>query len=133
MRRARSQDGTRDANTAVPVKAENNWWGLGPFNAINNGPAIAPTTSNPPPPENPVNGAPVSDGAGTTSDAVDFFPFRNGVQSEPNSGEFPVFDVPGPVDDAGPTVTLATDGATYHRGGKVELTAAPADDFGVRR
>ena len=109
-------DGTT-ANTAVPVKAENNWWGLrtGAV-AANAGPAISPTT-NPPAPENPVNGAAIADGTGNTSDAVDFFPFRNGFQSDPNTGEFPVLDVPGPVNDA------RADGdarhrqaTTYHRG-----------------
>ena len=97
----------RRANTAVPVKAENNWWGLRPARspAANTGPAISPTT-NPPIPENPVNGAAVADGTGTTSDAVDFFPFRNGFQSDPNTGEFAVFDVPGLVNDTAPTVTL---------------------------
>lgn len=123
-------DGTT-ANTAVPVKAENNWWGLRVTSVTANaGPAISPTT-NPPAPENPVNGAAVADGAGTSSDAVDFFPFRDGFQSDPTSGEFPVLDVPGPVNDLAPTVTLATDAATYHRGGVATLTAAPADDFGV--
>ena len=56
------------ANSAVPVKAENNWWGLRPYTGAgttltNTGPAISPTT-NPIIPENPVNGAPVADGAG---------------------------------------------------------------------
>jgi hypothetical protein len=124
-------DGTT-ANTAVPVKAENNWWGLRTtaITTPNPGPAISPTT-NPAVPENPVNGAPVADGAGTTSDAVDFFPFRDGLQSDPNTGEFPVIDVPGPVNDLAPTVTLSTDATTYHRGDLATLTAAPADDFGV--
>ena len=134
-------DGTT-ANTAVPVKAENNWWGLrtqpstgGSVNQpplVNTGPAISPTT-NPPIPENPVNGAPVADGTGTTSNAVDFFPFRNGFQSEPNTGEFVNVDVPGLVDDAAPTVTLTTSAATVHRGDTLKLTAAPADDFGIHR
>jgi hypothetical protein len=123
-------DGTT-ANTAVPVKAENNWWGLrtGAL-ATNPGPAISPTT-NPTPPENPVNGTAIPDGTGTTSDAVDFFPFRNGFQSDPNTGEFPVIDVPGPMNDTAPTVTIATDAASYHHGDKVAITAAPSDDFGV--
>jgi len=52
------------ANTAAPVKAENNWWGLR-YTAVttNAGPAISPTT-NPPNPENPVNGTAVADGTG---------------------------------------------------------------------
>jgi Bacterial Ig domain len=134
-------DGTT-ANTAVPVKAENNWWGLrtqpstgGSTNQpplVNTGPAISPTV-NPPIPENPVNGAPKADGSGTTSDAVDFFPFRNGYQSEPNTGEFVNVDVPGQVNDAAPTVTLTTSTASVHLGDTVKLTAAPADDFGIHR
>ena len=65
---------------------------------VNTGPAISPTT-NPPIPENPVNGAPTPDGSGTTSDAVDFFPYRNGSQSDPNSGQWPVSDAPGGPDE----------------------------------
>lgn len=125
-------DGTTP-NTAVPANAENNWWGLrASGNPTNTGPAISPTT-NPPVPENPVNGAAIADGEGTTSDAVDFFPFRNGYQSDPDSGEFPVIDAPLPINDAAPTVSLTTDAATYHRGDKVTLTAAPDDDIGVHR
>lgn len=127
-------DGTT-ANTAVPVKAENNWWGLRTGNVTtgNPGPAISPAT-NPPAPENPVNGTAVPDSvtpASNTSDAVDFFPFRNGFQSDPNTGEFPVLDVPGPVNDSAPSVTIATDAGSYHHGDKVTITAAPSDDFGV--
>jgi hypothetical protein len=124
-------DGTT-ANTAVPVKAENNWWGLRTGNVTtgNPGPAISPTT-NPPAPENPVNGTSIPDGTSNTSDAVDFFPFRNGFQSDPNTGEFPVLDVPGPVNDGAPSVTIATDAGSYHHGDKVTITAAPSDDFGV--
>ena len=57
---------------------------------------------------------PTATGA-TTSNAVDFFPYRNGSQSDPNTGEFPVLDGPDPVNDAAPTVTLATDPATATR------------------
>ncbi|WP_028057522.1 right-handed parallel beta-helix repeat-containing protein [Candidatus Solirubrobacter pratensis] len=125
-------DGTT-ANTDVPVKAENNWWGLR-FGAVtaNPGPAISPAT-NPPVPENPVNGAGVADGTGTSSDAVDFFPYRNGFQSDPDSGELPTVDAPLPVSDAPPSISLATDAGTYHRGAAVVMTASPADDFGVRQ
>jgi len=124
-------DGTT-ANTAVPVNAVNNWWGLRTGNVTtgNPGPVISPTT-NPPAPENPVNGTAIPDGTATTSDAVDFFPFRNGFQSDPNTGEFPVLDVPGPVNDSAPSVTIATDATSYHHGSKVTITAAPSDDFGV--
>jgi len=124
-------DGTT-ANTAVPVNATNNWWGLrtGNVSTGNPGPAISPT-SNPPAPENPVNGTSIPDGTSNTSDAVDFFPFRNGFQSDPQTGEFPVLDVPGPVNDIAPSVTIATDAGSYHHGDKVTITAAPSDDFGI--
>lgn len=121
-------------NTAVPVRAENNWWGLRPAGGnpapANTGPAISPTT-NPPIPENPVNGAAAADPS-LGSDTVDFFPFRNGPQSDPNTGEFAVYDAPGVVDDTVPSVGLTTDKATYHRGDTATLTAAAGDDFGVR-
>ena len=130
-------DGTT-ANTATPVRAENNWWGLrgtaaGGTNPPppNTGPAISPTT-NPPIPENPVNGTGVVDGQGTTSDAVDFFPFRNGPQSDPLTGEYPVFDVPGPVNDSAPSVGISTDKGTYSLGEDVVMTASVGDDFGVK-
>ena len=113
-------DGTA-ANNAVPIRAMNNWWGLRANATTNPGPAIAPTT-NPPVPENPVN----------SQAAVDFLPFRAGPQSDPNSGEFPVFNVPGPVNDTAPTVGVSTDKATYHLGENVVLSAAVGDDFGVK-
>ena len=109
------------ANNAVPIRASNNWWGLRANATTNPGPAIAPTT-NPPVPENPVN----------SQAAVDFLPFRAGPQSDPNSGEFPVFSVPGPVNDSAPTVGVSTDKATYHLGENVVLSAAVGDDFGVK-
>lgn len=134
-------DGTTP-NTAVPLSAENNWWGLraqpptagqpGQPPLVNTGPAISPTF-NPPIPENPVNGAPVADGSGTSSNAVDFFPFRNGYQSDPNTGEFINVDVPGQVNDAAPTVALTSSARTVHRGDTLKLTATPVDDFGVHR
>ena len=108
------------ANNAVPIQAENNWWGLRANATTNPGPAIAPTT-NPPVPENPVN----------SQAAVDFA-VRAGPQSDPNSGEFPVFNVPGPVNDTAPTVGVSTDKATYHLGENVTLSAAVGDDFGVK-
>jgi hypothetical protein len=128
-------DGTT-ANTATPLDAEDNWWGLRAFGTpastppVNNGPAISPPT-NPIVPENPVNGAPAPDGANTTSDAVDFYPYRAGQQADPSTGEFPVVDAPIPVNDGGPSVTLSSDAATYERGEAVALTADAADDFGV--
>ena len=123
------------ANSATPAEAENNWWGLR-FNAQtgNSGPWISPAF-NPPTPETAVNGAAVADEAtpaSNTSDAVDFFPYRNGFQSDTGAGQFPTLDVPGPVNDAAPAVDFATDKATYHLGDTVRFTATPTDDFGVR-
>ncbi len=131
-------DGTT-ANTGVGnvFRAENNWWGLriatpSDLNA-NPGPLVSPT-NNPIWPENPVNGTAVADGAGTTSSAVDFFPYRNGVQSDPDSGQFAVADAGMPIDDAAPTgVTIAAGSSTVAPGGTVELTATAMDDFGIKR
>src|SRR5262249_17681718 len=131
-------DGTT-ANTAVPVKAENNWWGLRPYAPnsttplVNTGPAISPA-SNPPIPENPVNGVSTPDGGtNVTSNAVDFFPFRNGNQAEPGTGEVVTVDTPGQGNAASPTVTLAASAGTAPHGDTVKLTASPSDDFGIRR
>ena len=101
-------DGITPQHGAIPVKAENNWWGLRATAARRPTPARrSRRRTNPPFPENPVNGAAGRRRHGhVSSDAVDFFPFRNGSQSDPNTGEFAVFDAPGPVNDAAPTVTL---------------------------
>src|SRR4051794_15961970 len=82
--------------------AENNWWGLRYSSVTNPGPAISPTT-NPQVPENPVNGVASPDpsnAAAMTSNAVDFYPYRSGPQSDPTNGEYPVLTAPIPVDDA---------------------------------
>ena len=91
-------DGTT-ANTAVPVNAVNNWWGLrtGTVALPTAGPAVwldvvTPTTINPPVPENPVNGTATADGPGTSSSSVDFYPCRNGPQGDPDSGQFVIVD-----------------------------------------
>jgi hypothetical protein len=113
-------------------KAENNFWGLNYYRSSNPGPATAPT-DNPPVPENPVSGtAPVVDGAGTTSDSVDYFPFRAGMQADMSAGEWPILGAPIPVDDAAPTVTL-TAATTVARGHTLALAAMPQDDFGVKQ
>ena len=88
----------------------------------------SPPTTNPPYPENPVNGAASRDGSTT----VDFLPFRDGPQSDPNSGQFPVVPAPLPVDDAAPAVTLGAP-QSAKRGTVVKLTAEPVDDFGIRQ
>ena len=79
------------------LKAENNWWGVRNFGIGTPTPApeISPTT-NPPVPENPVNGvsAPDEIAGQTTSNAVDFYPYRNGPQSDPTAGAWPGPDRP---------------------------------------
>ena len=132
-------DGTT-SNTTVPVSAENNYWGLRVNATANSGPAVSPLT-NPFYQENPVNGTATSDAtcvsssgaAVSNSDAVDFCPFRNGNQADPNLGEYPVAYAPLPVADGAPTVTLAADRATYNRGDTVTLTANAADDFAIAK
>lgn len=120
-------------NDAMPVSATQNWWGLRPNNNITNkGPAISPTT-NPFYQESPVNGTATPDGAGTTSSAVDFFPFRGGSQSDPDAGQWPVVYAPLPVADAGPSVALTTDKADYEQGNLVAIDLAASDDFGVTK
>lgn len=130
-------DGT--APSATPLSAENNWWGLRFTSITNNtGPAISPTT-NPPVPENPVNGSPTPDATCISmtgavvdnSTAVDFCPFRNGTAGDPNSGQHPIVNAPLPVSDARPSVSLDADDTTYEPGETVTLSATASDDFGV--
>jgi hypothetical protein len=115
------------------IKAEGNWWGLRYSSVTNPGPAISPTT-NPQVPENPVNGTATVETAtgGTTSNSVDFFPYRSGPQSDPTNGELPVLTAPIPVDDAAPTVSLSGP-ASAAPGATITLTANAADDFGIKR
>ncbi len=122
-------------NTATPVDATDNWWGLRYNSAANPGPAISPTT-NPPVPENPVNGAPVPDGGATTSNAVDVVPFRSGPQGDPTTGEWPLMIAPLAAADLAPGVSLSSVPSPtvgYWPGGPLTLRANPSDDFGVRR
>ena len=124
-------DGTTASAVAVP--ATDNWWGKRFTTlATNPGPAISPAY-NPPVPENPVNGAPVADGAGTTSSAVDFFPYRSGPQSDPLTGQFPNIEAPSAVQDDAPSITLNAGPDTAIRGQAVMLSAIADDDFGVRK
>jgi hypothetical protein len=121
------------ANTGIGnvFKAEGNFWGLNYYRSSNPGPAMAPT-DNPPVPENPVSGtAAVPDGAGTTSNSVDYYPFRSGVQADMSAGEWPILSAPIPVDDTAPTVALTVP-ATVARGSALTLAATAGDDFGVR-
>ena len=100
----------------------------------NPGPAISPTTQ----PERagePGQRRPrrPSRHGRTTSNAVDFFPYpqrlpvatRTRASSRSSTRR-------GPVNDAAPTVGL-TAPATAKPGDTITLTAAPADDFGVKR
>ena len=132
-------DGTSAQTTQM--KAENNWWGLnyyrggatGAGQAVNPGPAVSPA-ANPPIPENPVNGTAVSDPVLTsllTSSAVDFVPFRDGPQSAADSGEYVVYNAPGPVSDAAPTVSLGNVSAAV--GSTATLTATAEDDYAVKQ
>lgn len=102
-------DGTT-ANTATPVAAQNDWWGLrtGTVTLPTPGPAVWPdignpssTTFNPPVPENPVNGAPAADSncpSGISdSSAVTFCPYRDGDQADSAEGEYPIPNAPGRV------------------------------------
>ena len=62
-------------------------------------------------PENGVSGTAANDTlaaiAGTTSNSVDFYPFRSGNQGDPFNGEYALTSAPFPVDDAKPSVTLS--------------------------
>ena len=100
-------DGTT-ANTATPVAAQNDWWGLrtGTVTLPTPGPAVWPdianpssTTYNPPVPENPVNGPQVADSncpSGVSdSSAVTFCPYRDGDQADTLAGEYPIPNAPG--------------------------------------
>jgi len=121
--------------------AENNWWGLnyyrggsqpGGTQAVNAGPVISPT-SNPPVPENPVNGASVADGAGFSSTSVDFFPFRDGPQSSEVNGQYIVADAPLPVNDFAPVAKLNLSATSVKPGQSVVLSTDATDDFGVKQ
>ena len=97
-------------NTAVPVAAQNNYWGLrvgsssAPIPLPTPGPAVWPNTTspggtfNPPIPENPVNGTPLADAncpAGVMdSDSVTFCPYRSSTQSDTVGGEWPILQAP---------------------------------------
>ena len=113
--------------------AENNWWGLYDTATTNPGPAISPTT-NPNAQENGVNGtATVETATGaTTSNAVDFYPYRNGSQGNQDTGQFPILTAPIPISDAAPTVGLSVN-PSARPGDVVTLVATAADDIGVKR
>jgi hypothetical protein len=97
-------------NTATPVAAQNDYWGLrvgsssAPIPLPTPGPAVWSNTTapggtfNPPIPENPVNGTPVADAncpAGVMdSDAVAFCPYRSSTQSDTVGGEWPIPEAP---------------------------------------
>ena len=121
-------DGLTPATGTSQVKAENNWWGLrGSANPTNTGPAISPTT-NPPTPENPVNGAPVEDGTArprstptpSTSARSATACSRTRTRASSRSSTCPARST-----TSRRRVTIATDKFTYKHGEKVTLTAAP--------
>jgi hypothetical protein len=119
-------------------RAENNFWGVNYYRpwtvggSANPGPAISPS-DNPAVPENPVNGTATVETAtgGTTSNSVDFYPFRSGVQSDMSAGEWPVLSAPLPVDDTPPVVSLGGD-PSVEAGKAATLSATAGDDFGVK-
>jgi hypothetical protein len=99
-------------NTATPVSATNDWWGLrtGSVTLPTPGPAVwsdvvtpSATTYNPPIPENPVNGSPVTDASCPTgisdSSTVTFCPYRSSDQSDAVGGEWPVAEAPTATSD----------------------------------
>lgn len=95
---------TPNTGVANVFLAENNWWGLriAAGATTNPGPLVSPTI-NPPWPENPVNGTVAADATvptQNTSSAVDYYPFRNGVQSDPDAGMYTIADAPLPIADA---------------------------------
>lgn len=130
------------ANTTTPVNAENNYWGnrVDSLASSNTGPPVSPTV-NPYYQQSAVNGGAtvdptcVSSTGGTVSgsDSVDFCPFRNGNQADPNLGQLPVAYAPLPVSDSGPAVDLSSNGANFNRGDTVTLTAHATDDFGIAK
>ncbi|MEV4420936.1 Ig-like domain-containing protein [Patulibacter sp. NPDC049589] len=138
-----ANSGTKNngSGTSNVFLAENNWWGLritAPAGTPggNAGPVISPTTT-PAWPENPVNGVSAADSdvpTAFTSTAVDMYPFRDGVASDPDNGQFTLANAPLPVDDAAPTdVTVSASTTSVAPGGSVTLTATGDDDFGVKR
>jgi len=110
-------------NDAVPVQAQDNWWGLrtGAVTLPTPGPSVWPdvtapsaTTYNPPIPENPVNGTPVASRscpAGVAdSDSVAFCPYRSSTQSDQVGGEWPIAAAPiAPSDPSDCTIGMGLD------------------------
>jgi hypothetical protein len=124
-----------NAGYGALLKAEDNWWGVRNIgtSTVTPPPEINPAY-NPPVPENPVNGAAAPDeiAGQTTSNAVDFYPYRSGPQSDPATGAWPILTAPLPVVDAAPTAGLSAP-ASAARGSAITLTATGSDDFGVKR
>lgn len=111
-------------------RAERNWWGLGYYRSANAGPAVSPA-DNPPFPENPVGGTLTADGTAQTSNSVDFYPFRAGMQGDGFNGQYTIIDAPQPVDDAAPSAALTASTTAAGRGEMVTLNATASDDFGI--
>ena len=119
-------DGTA-ANNAVPIRAENNWWGL--RGQRDDQPRSRDRADDQPAGAGEPGQRPQ---AAAGSDAVDFC--RSATARSPirSAASSPIYNVPGPVNDTAPTVGVSTDKATYHLGENVVLSAAVGDDFGVK-
>ena len=124
------------ANNGNLLKAENNWWGVRNLGTlpVTPPPPISPTT-NPQVPENPVNGTATAETAtgGTTSNSVDFFPYRSGPQSDPITGACPVLTAPMPGRRRDADRRPLSAPASAKPGAAVTLTATGSDDFGIKR
>lgn len=119
------------------LKAEDNWWGVRNIGTltVTPPPEINPTI-NPPTPENPVNGASAADeiSGATTSNAVDYFPYRSGPQSDPTTGAWPVLTAPLNVVDNAPSAFALSAPNVAARGTTVTLSALGlSDDFAIKR
>lgn len=127
-------DGTT-ANTAVPVSAPNNFWGINNATGTENtGPTVSPQTLPSGNPPQPVYTSAVNGEADATfgSTAVHFLPYRAGNEAD-TDGKWPTAETPAPVADAPPTVSLGSDRDSVLPGQELTLTASASDDFGVTR
>ncbi|WP_147447555.1 Ig-like domain-containing protein [Solirubrobacter pauli] len=142
--RTGNPNATQQSDPGQLLKAEYNWWGVRNVgtDAVTPPPQINPTV-NPPVPENGVNGTAFQEsgvGGGSTSNSVDFFPYRSGPQSatglpsKPETGgAWPILTAPIPVLDNGPVNVTLSAPASADRGSTITLTANGSDDFGIKR
>ncbi len=142
QRLRRPEPGARrhDAAATGPLSAENNWWGLR-FTAVTNnvGPAISPTT-NPPVPENPVNGAPVAGRDVRFDRTAPLSTTRPRSTSARTATASRAIRTPASGRSStlrsrsrtrGRAVDVEADAATYEPGDTVTLSATASDDFGI--